>query len=68
LFQLQATQVDFTERQQTFYDITKLIFDQAYWIGIWQDPDWFGTSDRLTGVKFSGSTPFFNIVEWDISE
>lgn len=68
LFQLQATQVDFSERQQTFYEITKMIFDQAYWIGIWQDPDWFGTSERLTGVKFSGSTPYFNIMEWDISE
>ncbi|MFN2175118.1 MAG: ABC transporter substrate-binding protein [Anaerolineales bacterium] len=68
LFQLQATQVDFAERQQTFYDITKWIFDQAYWAGIWQDPDWFGTSSRLTGVKLSGSTPFYNIMEWDIVE
>jgi len=68
LFQLQAAQVDPAERQQTFHEITKIIFEQAYWIGIWQDPDWFGTSQRLTGVKFSGSTPFFNILEWDISE
>ena len=32
LFKLQATQVDFTARQKTFYEITKYIFDQAYWI------------------------------------
>jgi peptide/nickel transport system substrate-binding protein len=68
LFNLQATQVDPAERQQTFYEITKLIFDQAYWIGIWQDPDWFATSSRITGVKFSGATPFYNIMEWEMIE
>ena len=68
LFKLQATQVDFAERQKTFYEITKYIFDQAYWIGLWEDPDLFGFSDRLTGVKMSGATPFFNISEWDMSQ
>jgi peptide/nickel transport system substrate-binding protein len=68
LFKLQATQVDFAERQKTFYEITKYIFDQAYWIGLWDDPDLFGFSDRLTGVKMSGATPFFNISEWDMSQ
>jgi len=66
LFQLQSTQVDFAERQQTFYKITKLIFDKAYLIGIWQDPDLFGVSGRLSNVKISGATPFFNIMEWDL--
>ena len=66
LFQLQSTQVDFAERQQTFYKISKLIFDKAYLVGIWQDPDLFGVSGRLTNVKISGATPFFNIMEWDL--
>ncbi len=66
LFQKQQTQVDFTQRQQTFYEITKYIYDNAFWIGIWQDPDLFGFSSRMTGVKMSGATPFFNIAEWDI--
>lgn len=66
LFKLQATQVDFATRQKTFYEITKLIFDQVYWFGIWQDPDLWGVSDRLTNVKLSGATPFFNISEWDM--
>lgn len=66
LFKLQATQVDFATRQKTFYQITKYIFDQALWIGIWQDPDLWGVSSRMTGVKFSGATPFYNIAEWDI--
>jgi peptide/nickel transport system substrate-binding protein len=66
LFTDQRSQVDFATRQQTFYQITKYIYDNAYWIGIWQDPDLFGFSDRMTGVKMSGATPFFNIAEWDI--
>jgi len=66
LFQLQATQVDFNERQQTFYQLTKMIFDKVYWLGIWQDPDLFGIGERLKNVKISGATPFFNVLEWEL--
>lgn len=68
LFQKQGTQVDFAERQQTFYEITNYIYDNAFWIGLWQDPDLFGFSDRMINVKMSGATPFFNIAEWDITQ
>ena len=68
LFVKQETQVDFAERQQTFYQITRHIFDNAYWIGLWQDPDLFGFSDRITGVKLSGATAFYNVAEWDVTK
>ena len=68
LFKKQETQVDFSARQQTFYEITRYIFDQAYWIGIWQDPDIFGFSDRMINVKMSGATAFFNVAEWDVTK
>jgi peptide/nickel transport system substrate-binding protein len=67
LFQMQKTQVDFATRQKTFFEISKYIFDQAYWIGFWQDPDLWGVNTRLTNVKISGATPFFNIMEWDMA-
>ena len=67
LFQLQASQTgDANARQQTFYNITKMIYDKAYWLGLWQDPDQWAISSKLTGVKISGVTPFYNIVEWDL--
>ncbi len=67
LFQKQATQVDFAERQKTFQQITKLIFDKVYWLGLWQDPDIWGVNKRLQNVKFSGvPTSFYNIAEWDL--
>lgn len=68
MFVKQETQVDFAARQQTFYEITRYIFDNAYWIGLWQDPDLFGFSDRMTNVKLSGATAFFNVAEWDVTK
>lgn len=67
LFLLQATQTgDAGARQQTFYKITKTIYDKVYWLGYWQDPDQWAISAKLTGVKISGVTPFYNIAEWDL--
>jgi ABC-type transport system substrate-binding protein len=68
MFVKQETQVDFAERQQTFYQITRYIYDNAYWIGLWQDPDLFGFSNRMTNVKLSGATAFFNVAEWDVTK
>jgi peptide/nickel transport system substrate-binding protein len=66
LFQKQAMQVDFAERQQTMYQVTKRIYEQVFWLGLWQDPDLFGVNDRVQNIKISGATPFFNIAEWEI--
>jgi peptide/nickel transport system substrate-binding protein len=68
LFQKQATQVDFAERQQTLYQITKYIYENVLWLGLWEDPDLFGFSDRMLNVKMSGATPFFNIFDWDMAQ
>jgi peptide/nickel transport system substrate-binding protein len=66
LFQLQNTQVDFAERQATFHQISKIVYDKVYWLGVWQDPDTFAIGPRLQNVKISGATPFYNIYEWDL--
>ena len=68
LFQLQSTQTDPAERIATFHQITKMIFDQVYFLGMWQDPDIWATSNTIQNVKISGVTPFFNIIEWELSE
>lgn len=66
LFKLQSTQVDFQQRQQTFYQITKMLYEKVYWLGFWQDPDIWAVGPNLKNVKLSGATPFFNIYEWDM--
>lgn len=68
LFQDEMVQVDFNTRQQTFYKITKYIFDQVYFLGIWHDPDLWGVNKRLLNVKVSGATPLYNIWEWDLTQ
>jgi ABC-type transport system substrate-binding protein len=66
LFQKQAAQVDFGQRQETLWEIGNYILDNVIWLGVWQDPDSFAVSGRLKNVKISGATPFFNIAEWDL--
>jgi peptide/nickel transport system substrate-binding protein len=68
LFVKQETQVDFAERQQTFYEITRYIYENVYWLGLWEDPDLFGFSERILNVKMSGATAFFNVAEWDLAK
>ncbi len=68
LFQLQATQVDPNERMQTFHKISRLIYEKVYWLGVWEDPDIWAIGPRLKNVRLSGATPFFNIVEWELSQ
>jgi ABC-type transport system substrate-binding protein len=67
LITLQSTQVDATARQETISKINQLFHDKVYWLGLWQDPDVWAVGPRLTGVKFSGVTPLFNIADWDIT-
>lgn len=65
LFQQQARQIDFKARQETFQRISRLIYDKVYFLGLWQDPDLWGMSARLSNVRISGVTPFFSILEWE---
>ena len=62
----QLTIIDPAERAKVIQQVTKLIHEQVYWYGLWDDPDYWIVSARLTGVKFSGVTPFFNIIDWDV--
>lgn len=68
LIQLQSTQADVRERQQTISQINQLFYDKVYILGLWQDPDIYAVSPRLKNAKFSGVTMFFNIGEWDLEE
>jgi peptide/nickel transport system substrate-binding protein len=66
LFTLQATQVNLQDRLDSLHRISRIMYEKVYWLGIWQDPDIWAVSGRLTGVKLSGVTPFFNVTEWDV--
>jgi len=66
LFKLQTTQVNVSERQDTFKKITKEFYDKIYWLGLWQDPDYWLVGKRLKDVTLSGVTPLYSIDQWDL--
>ncbi|MFU8771778.1 MAG: ABC transporter substrate-binding protein, partial [Anaerolineales bacterium] len=66
LFRLQATQVDFEARQQTYWEMSRIMYEQVYILGVWRDPDIWAVNERVLNVELSGATPFFNILEWDL--
>jgi peptide/nickel transport system substrate-binding protein len=68
LLQAQATQIDFQQRQATFHQISKIIYDNVYFMGLWTDPDIWAASQRLKNVQLSGITPLSNIAEWDVAQ
>jgi len=67
LIQLQATQVNVADRQQTFTQINQIFKDKVYWLGLWQDPDDWAVGPQLQNAKFSAITPLYNIGEWTIT-
>jgi len=68
LFQAQIVETDPDKRVEIFHEITKYMHDNVYWFGLYVDPDMWIVNSDLTGVKFSGVTPFYNIMEWDFAE
>lgn len=68
LFQQQARTVDAKARTELFHQIQQIIADKVYWVSIWDDPDLWTISKKLSNVKFSGATPFWNAFEWGKAE
>ncbi len=64
LFDTEKTTVDAAGRLKLFNQISKIMADNVYWIPLWQDPDIWAVNKRVTGIKFSGATPFWNVAEW----
>lgn len=68
LLQTQATQIDFAQRQATFHQISKIIYDNVYFLGLWTDPDIWAASPRLQNVRLSGIAPLYNAADWDLTQ
>jgi peptide/nickel transport system substrate-binding protein len=68
LFRQQLTTINATQRRDVVRQISKDIHDQVYWLGLYSDPDYWIVSGRLSNVSFSGVTPLYSIMEWEITE
>ena len=67
LFAQQAATADPDARREIFFEIQQKMVDEVLWIGMWKDPDLWSLSTRLSGVRLSGATPFWNAAEWDVA-
>jgi peptide/nickel transport system substrate-binding protein len=67
LLQEQAVTVDPEARVQLYYNIERIMYDDVIWIGIWKDPDLWSINSRLSNVRFSGASPFWNVEQWDVT-
>ncbi len=67
LFQKASQQMDYSQRQQTFQEISKTLYDQVYWLGLWQDPDYWVVGARLQNVRPSAASPFYDVVDWQVN-
>ncbi len=68
LFQAQMREIDPAARQAIIQTIGRIIHDEVYWFGLYADLDFWVVDANLTGVQFSGVTPFYNIADWEFVE
>ena len=60
----QAVTLDLNKRIDLYKQISKLMYDEVLYVGIWKDPDLWSVNNRLQNVKLSGATPFWNTADW----
>jgi peptide/nickel transport system substrate-binding protein len=68
LLQEQLVEINPDARAEIIREISTYVHDQVYWLGLYVDPDMWIVSNKVSNVKFSGVTPFYNIMEWDMTE
>jgi peptide/nickel transport system substrate-binding protein len=63
----QARTTDPEARIELFHQIDQLLFDEVAYLGVWYDPDLWAINARVQDARISGTDPFWNAVNWDIS-
>jgi peptide/nickel transport system substrate-binding protein len=68
LFKQEAVTLDPAARLDIFKQIQKIMYDDAIYIGMWQDPDLWSVNTRVQNIKLSGVYPFWNVSEWVVAQ
>ncbi|GAB4508681.1 MAG: peptide ABC transporter substrate-binding protein [Anaerolineae bacterium] len=68
LFAEQARTVDPEARVAIFHEIDRILNEEFSFVGVWYDPDVYIVSGRVQNSAVNGVTPFWNAVEWDVTE
>jgi peptide/nickel transport system substrate-binding protein len=64
LMQEQRTTIDAEARMKLFHQISRIVREEVYWLPLWQDPDLWGVNKRISEIKLSGGTPWWNVHQW----
>lgn len=67
LFAEQARTTDPAARAEIFHQIDQLLFDDVAIVGVWFDPDIWALNARVVDARISGTDPFWNAGNWDLS-
>ncbi|NWG18646.1 MAG: peptide ABC transporter substrate-binding protein [Chloroflexi bacterium] len=67
LLKQQRTETDAEARIALFHQIDEKIYNSYIWVSTWFDADLWAVSPRLTNVRLNGTTPFFDIVNWELA-
>lgn len=68
LFAEQARTVDTAARVEIFHEIDRILNEDRAFLGVWYDPDVYIVNSRVVNSAVNGVTPFWNAVEWDVTE
>ena len=66
LWQAQALEMDPDKRIEAFHEISKIMSENVYWLGVWHDNDLWTINRRTRGIKISGADSFWNCYDWDL--
>jgi peptide/nickel transport system substrate-binding protein len=65
LFEQQIVTTDYDARVAIWHEISKALAEAYIWNGIWYDADVWVISPDLLNAEINGTTPFWNVAEWD---
>jgi peptide/nickel transport system substrate-binding protein len=56
---------DYDARVAVFHELDQIIYDAYIWLGVWYDADVWVIGENVVGANPNGTTPFWDIVNWD---
>jgi peptide/nickel transport system substrate-binding protein len=68
LFDEQLKTFDRDKRIELFHQIDTKLTDAVVWAGVWYDADLWATNARVENTLYSGADPFWNAINWDVTQ
>jgi len=68
LFEQQRTLTNTEERIAVWHEIDQRVYDSYVWVSVWHDADIWVIGSDLENVNLNGVFPFWDVVNWTVSE